>query len=174
VTDFGLAKREGEDVTLTRTGTIMGTPAYMAPEQAKSGRVPLTVSADVYSLGAVLYHLFTGRPPFDAQDSLEVLQSVQSDEPKHPNHLNPSLPEDLSTICLKCLEKHPSRRYASAEALCQDLERWLDYQPIEARPSGFWERRVKWARRKPAIAVLSLLVVFLSVFGVGGFFLQTM
>ncbi|XOV70614.1 MAG: protein kinase [Verrucomicrobiota bacterium] len=174
VTDFGLAKREGEDVTMTRTGTIMGTPAYMAPEQAKSGRIPLTTSADVYSLGAVLYHLFTGRPPFDAEDPLELLQYVQSDEPPHPKQWNKSLPDDLATICLKCLEKHPARRYASAEVLGQDLERWLAYQPIEARPSGFWERKIKWARRKPSIAALSVLVVLLSVFGLGGLFLQTL
>ena len=174
VTDFGLAKREGEDMTLTRTGTIMGTPAYMAPEQARSGRIPLTTSADVYSLGAVLYHLFTGRPPFDAEDPLELLHCVQSDEPPHPKQWNKSLPDDLATICIKCLEKHPTQRYASAEALGQDLERWLAYQPIEARPSGFWERKIKWARRKPTIAVLSALVVLLSVFGIGGLLLQTL
>lgn len=173
VTDFGLAKRAGEDVTMTRTGAILGTPAYMAPEQARSGQIPLTVAADVYSLGAVLYHIFTGQPPFETEDPLVLLQAAQSDEPKHPKTINPALSDDLATICLKCLEKQPLQRYLSAEALCHDLERWLGYQPIEARPSGFWERQVKWARRKPTIALLSILVVLLTIFGVGGLLVQT-
>ena len=173
VTDFGLAKQVGQDQELTQTGAIMGTPAYMAPEQARVGGAPLTVAADVYSLGAVLYHLFTGQPPFVTDDPLETLQRSQVEEPLHPQKCNKELPLDLATICLKCLEKNPSLRYRSAEALGKDLERWLEYCPIEARPSGFWERKVKWAQRKPTIAMLSLLVAFLSVFGIGGLFWQT-
>jgi WD40 repeat protein/tRNA A-37 threonylcarbamoyl transferase component Bud32 len=172
VTDFGLAKQVGQNQDLTQTGAIMGTPAYMAPEQARVGGAPLTVASDVYSLGAILYHLFTGRPPFVSEDPLETLQLTQTEEPVNPIHLNQELPIDLSTICLKCLEKNPSLRYHSAESLSQDLERWLQFRPIEARPSGFWERKIKWAQRKPTIAILSALLVLFSVFGVGGLIWQ--
>ncbi|MBT5926745.1 MAG: protein kinase, partial [Verrucomicrobia bacterium] len=172
VTDFGLAKQVGQDHDLTQTGAIMGTPAYMAPEQARAGSAPLTIAADVYSLGSILYHLFTGRPPFVSENPLEILHLSQTEEPQNPLSITKELPVDLSTICLKCLEKNPSLRYHSAEALCHDLERWIECRPIEARASGFWERNVKWAKRKPTIAILSLLVVLLSVFGVGGLIWQ--
>ncbi len=172
VTDFGLAKLVGQDQELTQTGTILGTPAYMAPEQSRIGGAPLTTASDVYSLGAILYHLLTGRPPFLSEDPIDLLQRTQTEEPQSPLHFNQDLHIDLGTICLKCLEKNTSLRYASALELSQDLERWLEYRPIEARPSGFWERQVKWVQRKPTIATLSILVVLLTVFGLGGLLWQ--
>jgi WD40 repeat protein len=153
VTDFGVAKRVEGGSDLTRSGAVVGTPSYMAPEQARGEKRPST-AVDVYSLGAVLYECLTGRPPFKADTPLETLLLVLDTEPGWPRHLNPDVDRDLETICLKCLEKDPARRYGSAEALAHDLERWLAGQPIEARPSSTWERLVKWARRQPATAAL--------------------
>jgi tRNA A-37 threonylcarbamoyl transferase component Bud32 len=155
VTDFGLAKRVDADRSLTETGAIIGTPRYMAPEQA-AGRKDLTVAADVYSLGVVLYERLTDRTPFEGQTVLEVLRQARESEPPRPSSICPGLDRDLETICLKCLEKDPAKRYASAEAMQDDLERWLRGEPIKARPVGQAERLWRWCRRNPAVAVLSV------------------
>ena len=154
VTDFGLAKRVQGDAGLTQSGQIMGTPSYMAPEQA-AAKKGLTAAADVYSLGAVLYELLTERPPFREENPLDTLMQVLNKEPVPPRALNPRVDRDLETICLKCLEKDPSRRYASAEALAEDLERWAAGAPITARPVGRAERTWRWCRRNPVLAALT-------------------
>jgi len=153
VTDFGLAKRIEGGSDLTASGAILGTPSYMAPEQA-AGQKALSTAVDVYSLGAVLYELLTGRPPFRAETPLKTLIEVREREPKPPRALSAQIDRDLETICLKCLEKDAARRYGSAEALADDLHRWLHGVPIEARPSTAWERMSKWIRRRPAAAAL--------------------
>jgi len=181
VTDFGLAKRQegerqpGEPATLvagsraadlTATGQVLGTPGYMPPEQARGERVGPW--ADIYSLGAILYELLTGRAPFVAGNMLDTLAKVLNEEPVSPRRLQPGVPRDLETICLKCLQKEPAARYASAEALAEDLRRCQAGEPIVARPVGRVERAVKWARRHPARATAALLVVaLLAVIGVG-------
>jgi hypothetical protein len=152
VTDFGLAKRVEDDLRYTQTGAIVGTASYMSPEQARAE--PLTTATDVYSLGAIFYELLTGRPPFQAGTVLETARQVLEREPVRPRTLCPRVDRDLETICLKCLEKKPPQRYASAQALAEDLERWLRGEPILARPAGTWEQAVKWARRRPAAAAL--------------------
>jgi WD40 repeat protein/tRNA A-37 threonylcarbamoyl transferase component Bud32 len=161
VTDFGLAKRVQSEGELTPSRAVIGTPGYMPPEQA-AGKKGLTVTADVYSLGAILYELLTGRPPFRAETPLDTLMQVLEKDALRPRQLNPEVDRDLETICLKCLGKDPPRRYATAEALAADLERWLAGEPIEARPTGRWERSVKWARRRPALSAL------VAVSGVSG------
>jgi WD40 repeat protein len=153
VTDFGLAKRVTAERGQTQSGAIVGTPSYMAPEQA-AARKDLTTAADVYSLGAILYELLTCRPPFQAATPLDTVLQVLDREPERPRSLNPKIDRDLEPICLKCLAKEPARRYGSAEALAEDLERWLAAEPILARRAGAWERAVKWARRRPAVAAL--------------------
>jgi WD40 repeat protein len=153
ITDFGLAKRVEGDRSLTQAGAIVGTPSYMAPEQAAC-RKDLTTAVDVYSLGAILYEMLTGRPPFRADTPLDTVMQVLEKEPPRPRSLNPRVDRDLETVCLKCLDKEPERRYASADALAEDLERWLAGEPIAARPAGSRERLVKWARRRPAVAAL--------------------
>jgi WD40 repeat protein/tRNA A-37 threonylcarbamoyl transferase component Bud32 len=160
VSDFGLAKRL--DVTgQTASGAIMGTPSYMAPEQARGQSKEVGPGADVYALGAMLYELLTGRPPFRAATQAETLLQVIGDDPVPPRRLQPQLPRDLETICLKCLEKDPSRRYASADALADDLERWLSGEPIRVRPANLRELAVKWARRRPALAALTAAAALL-------------
>ena len=169
VTDFGLAKRIQGDSGLTGSGQIMGTPSYMPPEQAGGRRGAVGPAADVYALGATLYALITGRPPFQAATAMDTVIQVLSDEPVPPRRLNASIPRDLETICLKCLEKEPDRRYASAAALAADLRRFLTGEPIAARPVTRLERVAKWARRKPTLAAaytLGLLAVLLG--GLGG------
>jgi serine/threonine protein kinase len=154
IADFGLAKRLGHDSGMTQTGMVVGTPSYMAPEQAQGLVHAVGPAADVYALGAILYECLTGRPPFCAATHLETIQQVHSQPPVSPRRLQPSLAHDLETVCLKCLEKEPRRRYASARALADDLERWLAWRPIQARPATPWERARKWAKRRPAVAAL--------------------
>jgi hypothetical protein len=166
VTDFGLAKRVESDSNLTQSGYIVGTASYMSPEQASAAR-KLTTATDVYSLGAILYELLCGRPPHRGADVLDTLVKVRQDAPARPKSINPSVDFDLETICLKCLDKDPARRYGSAEALAEDLERWLHYEPIHARRSTLLERGVKWARRQPVIAALMVSILLLAAVGFG-------
>ncbi|MFO0808821.1 MAG: protein kinase [Gemmataceae bacterium] len=168
ITDFGLAKLivDGSSAK-TRTGAVLGTPPYMSPEQAAGSAIGPTT--DVYGIGAILYEMLTGRPPFRADSVLETLRQVQEVEPVPPKRLNAAVPRDLETVCLKCLQKEPTRRYASAEALAADLLAWLDSRPVTARPIGIAERAMRWAKRNPAIAGLATVVAaLLVVLGVGG------
>jgi thiol-disulfide isomerase/thioredoxin/tRNA A-37 threonylcarbamoyl transferase component Bud32 len=168
VTDFGLAKHLGGDEASTASGAIVGTPSYMAPEQAACSK-HLTTGADVYSVGAVLYELLTGRPPFIGPGAFDIIQQVMETEPTPPRSINTHLRRDLETICLTCLAKEPERRYASADALAKDLERYLAGEPIRARPVGRIERTLKWIRRRPAaaalLAVSTAAVLALSIGG---------
>jgi WD40 repeat protein/tRNA A-37 threonylcarbamoyl transferase component Bud32 len=170
VTDFGLAKRieaTGGGAMQTVSGMVMGTPAYMPPEQARGGSKSLTTAADIYSLGATLYELLTSRPPFTADTVPEILRQVVEQEPARPRTFNALVDRDLETICLKCLEKDPARRYGSAEAVAEDLQAWLAGTPISARPTTIWERLEKWARRRPEIAGLVAAMVLLCLIGFG-------
>ncbi len=169
VTDFGLAKKIEGDSGLTGSGQIMGTPSYMPPEQAGGNRGEIAPATDVYALGATLYALVTGRPPFQAANAMDTVLQVISDDPVPPRRLNPLIPRDLETICLKCLEKVPARRYPSALALAEELRRYLAGEPILARPIGPLERARKWARRRPPAAALvvvsSLAAISLAISG---------
>src|SRR5207245_653196 len=151
ITDFGLAKRL-ETPGHTATGAVMGTPSYMAPEQAGGKGKSVGPPADQYALGAILYELLTGRPPFRAATPLDTVLLVVSDDPVPPTRLNPKTPRDLETIALKCLAKDPAKRYATAAALADDLRRFQAGEPITARPAGPIEKAVKWAKRNPALA----------------------
>ncbi|MCA9126094.1 MAG: serine/threonine protein kinase [Planctomycetales bacterium] len=159
ITDFGLAKFIGQTSMATLTGAILGTPAFMAPEQANAGQGLPQSQADVYSLGAILYQMLTGRTPFEAPSPLETLRLVVHEPPAAPRSIVRGLPRDLETICLKCLEKRPADRYASASLLSKDLQRFLDNEPIAARPAGLIDQYLKWVRRKPLIASLSFSLV---------------
>ena len=150
ITDFGLAKRLESDSRQTETGQIMGTPSYMAPEQASGHTRDVGPAADVYALGAILYEMLTGRPPFKGETPMETLRQVIDDDPVPPSRLVPRVARDLETICLKCLKKEPQKRYASAEDLADDLDRYRDGDTIQARRTPVWERGVKWSRRRPA------------------------
>lgn len=165
ITDFGLAKRYDSDHQHTHTGEIVGTPNYMAPEQASGKREQLSPAVDIYALGAILYEMLTGRPPFHGLTPMDTLMQVMAEDPVPPSRLQPRLPKDLETICLKCLAKEPQRRYATALELAEDLKRFLKFLPIHARPIGRFERVLKWARRRPAIAGLSALSCTLLIAG---------
>ena len=171
VTDFGLAKQLDADSAQTRTGVIMGTPSYMAPEQASGRTHEVGPAADIYGLGAIFYEALTGRPPFRADTVLNTLAQVVAEDPVPPRSLQPGVPPDLETICLKCLNKTPDRRYASAGTLADDLRRFLRGEPILARPTGLVERAVKWVKRRPAasgmvglsaLALVALVTVWVS------------
>jgi serine/threonine-protein kinase len=172
ITDFGLAKclqGEGGEAGargLTQSGAIIGTPSYMAPEQAGRSATPVGPAADTYALGAILYEMLTGRPPFQGETSMDIMVLVLSEEPVPPSRLRPRLPRDLETICLKCLQKEPRKRYASAEALADDLRRFLDGKAIAARPVGRIERLWRWGVRNPVVAAL---LVVLALVVAGGF-----
>ncbi len=166
ICDFGLAVLREIDGDETRTRLGAGSPSYMAPEQAEARHEDIGPATDIYGLGATLYQLLTGRPPFTGASELETLHRVVADEPARPRHLRADVPRDLETICLKCLAKRPEQRYASTAALAEDLERFLEGRPILARPVPAWERAWKWTRRHPALTALATataLVVFASL-----------
>jgi WD40 repeat protein len=156
ISDFGLAKSLERPIALTVTGAIMGTPGYMAPEQAR-GEESVGPAADIYALGTILYQMITGRPPFLGATALDTLHQVLHDDPVAPRQLVPSIPKDLETICLKCLEKEPKKRYASCRELAADLRRFLAGEPTLARPPGWLERSVRWVRRNPTLATLIIV-----------------
>jgi TolB-like protein/Tfp pilus assembly protein PilF len=162
LTDFGLARLVEAESTVTHTLEVLGTPSYMAPEQAAGEHTKLSGTTDVYGLGAVLYQLLTGHPPFAGGTTYETIKLLLETEPRQPRLLNPKIDRDLSTICLKCLEKDPQRRYSSALALAEDLEHWLKHEPIQARRTGVFTRGKKWVRRKPAVAALIVSLVALA------------
>jgi hypothetical protein len=168
VTDFGLAKRLEVGTGLTASGAIMGTPTYMAPEQAGGHGKRVGPLADVYALGAILYECLTGRPPFKAATALDTILQVVSEEPASVRQLQPGAPADLETICHRCLQKEPGKRYASAEELAEDLRRFQAGEPIRARPVSAWERTWKWVRRRPAEAGLVGAVVLVVLVGLAG------
>ncbi len=159
IADFGLAKRLDEDDGQTESGQVMGSPSFMAPEQALGRGREVGPAADLYSLGAILYEMLAGRPPFKGMTAMETLYQVVHADPVPPSHLRPGLSRDLETICLKCLAKDPARRYADADAMADDLRRHLAGSPIRARRTGPRERAWKWARRQPAAAALAVLVI---------------
>jgi eukaryotic-like serine/threonine-protein kinase len=179
ITDFGLAKRlekdsdwsssapSDEQPGKTRTGAVMGTPSYIAPEQAAGKNRDVGPAVDIYALGAILYELLTGRPPFRGETPLDTVLQVMSDDPVPPRGLQSKVPRDLDTICMKCLEKAPAKRYASAGDLADDLRRFLNLEPIAARPSASYERLSKWAKRHPAVAT-SLFIGVVAVFATLG------
>src|SRR5262249_33071638 len=164
ITDFGLAKKL-DQAGQTRSGSIMGTPSYMAPEQAGGKSKEIGPAADVYALGAILYECLTGRPPFKAATPLDTILQVVSSEPVPPRQLNPKVPRDLETIALKCLQKEPRRRYASALALAQDLRAYQEDRPIAARPVGRLAQGWRWCKRNRAVASLLALVFVLLAAG---------
>jgi TolB-like protein/Flp pilus assembly protein TadD len=166
LTDFGLARLVEFESTITRTMEVMGTPSYMAPEQAVGNNAAVSSATDVYGLGAVLYQLLTGQPPFAGGTSYETIRLLLDTEPRQPRVLNSKISRDLSTICLKCLEKDPKRRYSSALALAEDLDRWLKHEPIQARRTGIFAREKKWVQRNPTSALLAAsLVAFAAAVG---------
>ena len=170
VTDFGLAKRIHDDVEMTASGAILGTPAYMSPEQAVGRRGTITTATDVYGLGSILYALLTGKGPFGGDSLADTLQAVKERPPALPRAVNRNVPRDLETICLKCLAKDPRRRYASAQALADDLRCWLDSRPISARRVSPVERTWLWCKRQPVVAGLAAAVALAVIGGLAGIF----
>src|SRR6266542_1105634 len=162
LTDFGLARLVETESTVTRTMEVLGTPSYMAPEQAVGNNAGVTSATDIYGLGAVLYQLLTGHPPFAGGTTYETVRLVLDTEPRQPRLWNRKIDRDLSTICLKCLEKDPQRRYSSALALAEDLEHWLKHEPIQARHTGVFARGKKWVRRNPTSSLLAASLVALA------------
>jgi TolB-like protein/Tfp pilus assembly protein PilF len=169
LTDFGLARLVETESTMTRTMEVLGTPSYMAPEQALGNSAAVSNVTDVYGLGAVLYELLTGQPPFAGGTTYQTIKLLLDTEPRQPRLLNPKIDRDVSTICLKCLEKDPKRRYSSALTLAEDLERWLKHEPIQARKTGVFARGQKWVRRNPTSA--ALMVSLLALVAAAGWIL---
>jgi len=163
ITDFGVARRLGDDSHQTRTGTIVGTPDYMAPEQARGEAHDAGPLVDQHALGAILYELLTGRPPFRGATPFDTIEQVRNQESVPPTRLQPKVPRDLETICLKCLQKEPHRRYTDASALADDLDRFLEGRPVLARPIPAVERLGRWCRRNPRVAGLAAAVLVLLV-----------
>ena len=163
VVNFGLAKSLDSDSNLTQSGVFIGTPSYAAPEQVEGHSVG--PAADIYALGAIFYHMLTGRPPFQAATVFQTLQQVKTADPVPPSRIQPGLPRDAETIALKCLEKDPHRRYADAASLADDLDRFLAGRPIQARPTGTAERLRKWVRRRPLVASLSAAMAAVTILG---------
>ncbi|HST30321.1 MAG TPA: protein kinase [Chthoniobacterales bacterium] len=163
LTDFGLARLIEQESTITNSFDVLGTPSYMAPEQAAGRAKELTPGADVYSLGAVFYHLLTGEPPFAGGTTYETIRMVLETEPRNPRLRNSKVDVDLATICLKCLEKQPEKRYQTAAALVDDLERWLQDKPIQARPATVFKRTRKWVRRHRTSVALGLAAAAVGV-----------
>ncbi len=167
ITDFGLAKFMNDDSRLTQSGVVMGSPSYMPPEQAAGRQGDIGPASDVYSLGAMLYELLTGRPPFRGSTPMATVHQVLEAEPAAPRRLKADIPPDLETICLKCLEKSPSARYPTAWALAEELDRFLKGEPIQARPASAVRKTVSWARRHPSVlAALAALVIVSLAFGI--------
>jgi TolB-like protein len=162
LTDFGLARLVETESSITHTLDVLGTPSYMAPEQAVGNNAAVSSVTDVYGLGAVLYQLLTGQPPFAGGATYETIKLLLDTEPRQPRLLNPKIGRDLNTICLKCLDKDPQRRYSSALALAEDLERWLNHEPIQARHTGVFARGTKWMRRNPTSTLLVASLVGLA------------
>src|SRR5213083_3465736 len=162
LTDFGLARLVESESSVTQTLDVLGTPSYMAPEQAVGNNAAVSSITDVYGLGPVLYQLLTSQPPFAGGATYETIKLLLDSEPRQPRLLNPKIDRDLSTICLKCLEKDPKRRYPSALALAEDLERWLKHEPIQARHTGVFARGKKWVQRNPTSALLAASLVALA------------
>lgn len=163
VTDFGLAKRQEGDASLTVTGQVLGSPNFMPPEQAAGKQEAIGTASDVYSLGAMLYHLLTGRPPFVADSLTATLRLVAESEPIAPRLLAPQVPQDLETVCLKCLDKDPRRRYVRAQELAEELDRFLRDEPIRARPIGPWEKFHRWTHRHPVVTALTAIIGVLLI-----------
>src|SRR5437773_10159449 len=162
LTDFGLARLVESESSVTHTLDVLGTPSYMAPEQAVGNNAAVSSVTDVYGIGAVLYQLLTGQPPFAGGATYETIKLLLDTEPRQPRLLNPKIDRDLSTICFKCLEKDPKRRYSSALALAEDLERWLKHEPILARHTGIFTRGKKWVRRNPTSGLLAASLIALA------------
>jgi tetratricopeptide (TPR) repeat protein/predicted Ser/Thr protein kinase len=168
LTDFGLARLVETESTVTRTMEVLGTPSYMAPEQAAGNNTQLTSATDVYGLGAVLYQLLTGHPPFVGGTTYETVRMVLETQPRQPRLWNPKVDRDLETICLKCLEKEPAKRYASAEALAEDIERFLRNEPIRSRRASRVEHVWRWCKRKPLVASLAATLILVLAIGLTG------
>ncbi len=168
ITDFGLAKRLESDDGQTHTGQVMGTPSYMAPEQARGDTKSAGPPADIYALGAILYEMLAGRPPFKGSSAIETVKQVIEQDPVSPSRVQFRVPRDLETICMKCLQKEPKKRYATAKDMAEDLKRYLAGEPIRARRTPPIERTVKWARRHPTLASLSAVGALLIAGMIGG------